>query len=109
MEVVERRACSGSTQQPERVWKVRAWPFAGCGTLGTTWRIWRMVQLAGAAGKGSMTSRRLGLPPTLPRQAMLPTLMLPSLKLFSCALRMRHDCVKARVGVCGVSWRARPG
>ena len=69
------------------------WPLGGCGTCGVVWRNWRMVQLAGAAGKGSTTSRRLGLPFTLPRQAMLPTLVLASLKLSSCAL-----CACARYG-----------
>lgn len=80
-------AWAGSSQQPDSEWKMSWWPLGGCGTAGTVWRNWRMVQLAGAAGKGSTTSRRSGLPSTLPRQAMLPTLVLASLKLFSCALR----------------------
>ena len=66
------------------------WPLGGCTGAGTRWRSWRMVQLAGGAGKGSTTSRRSGLPSTLPRELRQPTLMLPSLKLSSCALRARQ-------------------
>ena len=62
------------------------WPPSGCGTRGTRWRIWRIVQLAGGAGKGSTTARRSALPSSAPVDARHPTLVLPSAKLSSCSL-----------------------